>query len=145
MRLCMLVYYTLDLLELTIHCIVGHYLYVESSNPAHPQDKALLESAVYYQSGPNCNLTFWYNMNGRQIGTLQVLLKTSISNQLLTLWQKTGNHGTAWKQATVPIRSNSQFAIVFEARTGAGYLGDIAIDDITYSGCDTGKSNVIAK
>lgn len=113
---------------------------MESSTPAHPQDKALLESAVYYQSGPNCNLTFWYNMNGRQIGTLQVLLKTSISNQLLTLWQKTGNQGTAWKQATVPIRSNSQFAIVFEAKTGSGYLGDIAIDDITYSGCDTGQT-----
>lgn len=118
--------------------IVGHYLYVESSSPAHPQDKALLESAVYYQSGPNCNLTFWYNMNGKQIGTLQVLLKTSISNQLLTLWQKTGNQGPAWQQAVVQIRSNSQFAVVFEARTGGGYLGDIAIDDISYTGCNTG-------
>ncbi|XP_062570644.1 MAM and LDL-receptor class A domain-containing protein 1-like, partial [Saccostrea cucullata] len=123
----------------TLGTASGHYLYVESSNPAHPQDKALLESAVYYQSGPLCNLTFWYNMNGQQIGTLQVLLKTSISNQLLTLWQKTGNQGPAWKQASIPIRSQSQFAIIFEARTGFGYLGDIAIDDIMYTGCDTGQ------
>ena len=29
-------------------------------------------------------------------------------------------------------------ATTVEAKTGYGYLGDIAIDDISYSGCDTG-------
>ena len=91
-------------------------------------------SYEYYQSGPSCNMTFWYNMNGRNIGTLNIIVKTNIGqNQVVQTL--TGNQGPGWKQMGVPLPSYNHFSILFEAVQGNGYLGDIAIDDIQFNNC----------
>lgn len=121
------------------HCILsGHYMYVESSSPSHPRDKAELESSVYYESSPACNMTFWYNMYGQTMGVLKVLVKTQ-NGQIETLWKMKGNQGQAWKQASVPLPSYHRFSIAFEALAGTSYLGDMAIDDIAFNNCQPGE------
>lgn len=118
----------------TVGTNTGHYMYVESSSPSRPRDKAELESSVYYESSPTCNMTFWYNMYGQTMGVLKVLVKTQ-NGQIQTLWKMNGNQGQAWKQASVPLPSYHKFSIAFEALAGTSYLGDMAIDDISFNNC----------
>ena len=68
---------------------VGHYLYIEASAPRQSGDKARLVSADYSPIGSQC-LEFWYNMYGRDTGTLNVYLKkgTNLGSPVLT---KQGN------------------------------------------------------
>ena len=95
-------------------------------------------SDLYYQSGPACNMTFWYNMNGRNVGTLNVIVKTSSVNSVV-IQSITGDQGPGWKQMAVPLPSYFQFTILFESVQGNGYLGDIAIDDIVFNNCQPSK------
>lgn len=112
-------------------------MYVEASG-SRLGYKAILMSDIYYQSGPSCQMTFWYNMNGRNIGTLNVVLKNN-AGQNNVLKSLTGNQGQGWKQLTVPLPSYNHFTILFEAVQGNGYLGDIAIDDIQFNSCAPSK------
>lgn len=115
----------------------GHYMYVEASG-SRLGYKAILMSDIYSQSGPSCTMTFWYNMNGRNIGTLNIILKNG-AGQNNVLASLTGNQGQGWKQLTVPLPSYNHFSVLFEAVQGNGYLGDIAIDDIQFNSCAPSK------
>ncbi|XP_048242500.1 MAM and LDL-receptor class A domain-containing protein 2-like [Haliotis rufescens] len=115
----------------------GHYIYIETSGQLRNGDTAVLESSIYTQSGPNCQLTFWYNMYGANVGKLNVLVKT-VQGGIVSLWSKTGNQGQPWQQANLTIGSRTKFAILFEATRGNGYQGDIALDDISLNNCGIG-------
>ena len=109
----------------------GHYLYIESSSPNHPGDKARLDSPAYTATTGSC-VTFWYSMNGNQIGTLSVY--KNVNGQRGTpIWTMTGNQGLKWRKAQATIRSPTSFRITFEGTIGSGYHSDIAIDDIDIS------------
>jgi len=51
----------------------GYYLYIETSHPQTPGQKARLISPKYSRSSSVC-LRFYYHMFGQSIGTLNVLL-----------------------------------------------------------------------
>ena len=52
--------------------IIGYYMYIETSSPRRPNDKAILLSKTFAGSSqPRC-LVFWYHMYGSQIGSLAV-------------------------------------------------------------------------
>jgi len=43
-----------------------------------------------------------------------------------------GTQGNSWKQANISLPSNyNDISVVFEGTVDAGYMGDIALDDIT--------------
>lgn len=46
-------------------------MYIETSAPRKPGDKARLKSPLYQDSGDIC-INFWYHMYGSGIGTLNV-------------------------------------------------------------------------
>ena len=47
-----------------------------------------------------------------------------------------GNQGNLWNFAKLLLRSNKNYQLVIEARRGDGFLGDISVDDISFtSGC----------
>ena len=110
---------------------VGHYMYIESSSPQHPGDKARLDSPTFNPSAGSC-VTFWYSMNGAQIGTLNVYKKVG-SRRGSPIWTLSGSQGIKWYKAQVTVKSAIAYQITFEGVVGQGYKGDIAIDDITNS------------
>ena len=91
----------------------------------------------YHVSGANCKLTFWYHMYGKAMGTLKVMIKTEQDGHI-TPWQKSGNQGNAWHQATVKIRSRRNFGVMFVALMGTSYTADVAIDDVKFENCAVG-------
>ncbi|XP_046559779.1 MAM and LDL-receptor class A domain-containing protein 1-like [Haliotis rubra] len=117
----------------TYGTMLGHYMYIESSEPRRPNDVARLNSIILTGPiSPTC-LTFWYHMYGSSIGALNVYIMRNGAKGSLIL-HLSGNQGNSWKAAEVSLNtvsSNTIYQIVFEGTVGAGYSGDIAIDDIS--------------
>ncbi|XP_033753485.1 MAM and LDL-receptor class A domain-containing protein 1-like [Pecten maximus] len=101
-------------------------MFIESSSPQRLGDKAWLASDPIQPTTGSC-LTFWYNMNGAGIGTLNVYYMNSTNNKIFSM---SGNHGDVWMKGNVTLVSTQPFKILFEAIRGQNYRGDIALDDI---------------
>uniref|UniRef100_A0A3B4AHF5 MAM domain containing glycosylphosphatidylinositol anchor 2a n=1 Tax=Periophthalmus magnuspinnatus TaxID=409849 RepID=A0A3B4AHF5_9GOBI len=128
----------------------GHYLYIETSRPRVPGDKARLFTPTFNSApnspvhanpasnspgsasnvpGPTYCFSFYYHMYGKHIGSLNVFLRQKTSDS--QVWSLSGNQGDRWRQARVSIQPSSAFQMVVEGVRGAGIEGDIAIDDIS--------------
>lgn len=84
------------------YCLnTGHYLYIETSFPRQPGDKARVIFKVFRV---NC-LQFWYHMWGADIGQLKVYHTTFQPSSVVPhlAWHLQGNQGDAWKLAQVPF------------------------------------------
>ncbi|RDD43367.1 Deleted in malignant brain tumors 1 protein [Trichoplax sp. H2] len=99
----------------------GFYMYTETSSPREPGDRYLIESRPFTTSQAFC-FTFWYNMYGNAMGTLQLRDYGSV------LLSFTGNQGTSWHKATVTIGQGSHL-LQFLGIRGSDYTSDMAIDD----------------
>lgn len=74
--------------------IIGYFAYTEASAPRNSFDTAFLAGPTLPASQGKCWIKFWYNMYGRFMGRLQVVLMDAKLNQTLgTIWQKSGNQG----------------------------------------------------
>ncbi|XP_035291077.1 MAM domain-containing glycosylphosphatidylinositol anchor protein 1 [Anguilla anguilla] len=117
-----------------------YYMYIEASRPRQPLDTARLLSPLYNVTSkgpkgsnrmPYC-ISFYYHMRGKHIGSLNVFLRVkSIAMMETPVWAISGNQGPQWKMARVPVTPIGPFQVVFEGVRGAGYEGDIAIDDVS--------------
>ncbi|KAH3887720.1 hypothetical protein DPMN_011739 [Dreissena polymorpha] len=115
----------------TLNSAYGTYLYIEASDPRQQGDKAWLVSSAYPNGTDQC-ISWWYNMNGGGMGTLNVNVwpyNTGMSQT--TIWLKSGDQGPMWNQGQVQILDpGAAYRIVFEAIRGPNYNSDLAIDDI---------------
>ncbi|KAM6184001.1 MAM domain-containing glycosylphosphatidylinositol anchor protein 1 isoform 2-T2 [Erethizon dorsatum] len=110
----------------------GYYMFIETSRPRELGDRARLVSPLYNASAKFYCVSFFYHMYGKHIGSLNLLLRSRNKGALDThVWSLSGNKGNVWQQAHVPINPSGPFQIIFEGVRGSGYLGDIAIDDVT--------------
>lgn len=84
-------------------------MYIEASAPRVAGDTARLRSKVYQPTNNKC-LSFWYSMNGLDMGTLNVYV--SQYNRLgKPTWTMSGNKGNGWKKATVTIQSQEKYQV----------------------------------
>ena len=125
----------------------GTYMFIEASSPRKTGDKARFfsETLSAVPAKGTC-LQFWYHMYGLDIGTLNVVQKTtSGSKSENILWTLQGQQGNKWLNGKVSLSKvpSSDFWIIFEGIRGTGYRGDIAIDDIliTSGDCTTFPAN----
>ncbi|XP_007934543.1 MAM and LDL-receptor class A domain-containing protein 1 [Orycteropus afer afer] len=110
----------------------GWYLYADSSNGKFG-DMAVILTPVISFTGPKCTLVFWTYMNGATVGSLQVLSKKG--NITSKLWAQTGQQGAQWKKVEVFLGVHSHVQIVFRAKRGISFIGDVAVDDISFQEC----------
>lgn len=115
----------------------GYYMFIESSSPRMENDTARLYSPIYASqltaSQPSCFI-FWYHMYGFTTGSLHVYIKpenAEFGDSMLPRFTKSRDQGDQWYQAIVLLPSiNESFQVIIEAVRGAGYVSDIAIDDV---------------
>ncbi|XP_061694563.1 MAM and LDL-receptor class A domain-containing protein 2 isoform X2 [Syngnathoides biaculeatus] len=74
-------------------------------------------------------IMFWYFMEGKGVGHLNVYLLTADTS--VKLWSRSGNQGTRWRHGRVSLLSLGPYQVMFEAVAGDGRKRDIAIDDMT--------------
>lgn len=114
----------------------GYYFYTEASSPNSPSKAAHLVSACFDLSGlSTAQLSFWYNMYGAAMGTLNVDIWDG-STWNLAVWSLSGDQGTSWTQAAVNLDAfaGGTIRVRFRGITGADYSSDMAIDDIQIDG-----------
>lgn len=98
-----------DMVKCTLCLFTGYYMYIEASRPRTRGQKARFLSPNLPSSNGEC-LTFYYNMNGRTMGTLNVY--TQASGSLGSpVWTKSGNQGSKWQVAQVTLQSSSKFQV----------------------------------
>ncbi|XP_071965428.1 MAM and LDL-receptor class A domain-containing protein 1-like [Antedon mediterranea] len=112
----------------------GHYIYVEASLGRRAGGVTSISTPyIRHINGPMC-LKFWYHMYGEDIGSLTVRGKYRLSD--MHLWYKTSTPTSEWSLGTIDLNNNAVFdeliKFTFQASSarGAGYKGDIALDDI---------------
>ncbi|XP_071506658.1 MAM and LDL-receptor class A domain-containing protein 1-like [Diadema antillarum] len=116
----------------------GHYVYLEASQPARPNEYGILRSPTINSGGLDFCFRFYYHAYGVDIGVLSVDIEStdgnSFSGQIFSL---VGNQGNNWIPVNVNVAASQtgllDFQILFEGKkTKAGSYGDIAIDDIKF-------------
>ncbi|XP_030628082.1 MAM domain-containing glycosylphosphatidylinositol anchor protein 1 [Chanos chanos] len=118
----------------------GYYMYIETSQARKKGDRARLLSPLYNVTvarGPTGStrlpycISFYYHMNGRQIGTLNVLLRVnSIATVSSLVWTRSASQGPSWKKANVEIYPSGAFRVIFEGIREDSFEGHIAIADV---------------
>ena len=99
----------------TFGTTLGHYIYIEASRPRRQGDRARLDSSLMAATTQGSCLKFWYNMNGINMGRLNVYVKpTTLSPSSGMVWSSSGNQGPNWAMALVTIRASSSYRLSFE-------------------------------
>ncbi|XP_065068435.1 uncharacterized protein LOC135693793 [Rhopilema esculentum] len=111
----------------------GYYAYVEAGSIDHGK-RAILKSPEFHaNSGDKC-LSFYYNMNGKKMGTLKVIIRYK-SGSSIEGWQKSGHQGNHWNPAAVNLPASTEpYTIEIEGKIGFSPYSDIAIDDVYVDG-----------
>lgn len=85
-------------------------MFIETSSPRKPNDKARLESEEFQPTGSSGRcLKFWYHMYGVSIGTLNVWMSSNgTSGQI---WSLTGDQKNQWKFGQAPVSSKGVYQV----------------------------------
>ena len=103
----------------------GTYLYTETSGGTRKEgDTAVIKSRNFIIYEPAC-FSFWANMNGSHVGKLEVV----VNDEILMIIK--GDQRRQWFYNDLEINFvNISIEIKIIATRGAGFRGDISIDDI---------------
>ncbi|XP_042145259.1 MAM and LDL-receptor class A domain-containing protein 1 [Ixodes scapularis] len=115
--------------------MTGGYIFIDSSFPRRPMDRARLISPTLKATGANLPMCmkFATHMFGNGIGTLRVLQHAEgAETPPRTIWEITGEAGNSWYTAQVQVATTEPFTLMLEATVGANSLGNIAIDNIAF-------------
>ena len=110
----------------------GKYLYLEPSGDCNFKEAHLVSPCIDLSAIGTPVLSFWYHMNGGDMGDLHVDVLTGQTWHLDVMNTLSGNQGNSWKERVVGLSafSGQIINIRFRGITGSYYQSDIAIDDI---------------
>ena len=89
---------------------VGFYMYLPAVGFAQGS-KSRMDAGKNFPLTPSegsC-LSVWYNMNGENIGTLNIYVKSS--SQELKVWSKSGNQSQEWRNARITLNVQTEFRV----------------------------------
>nr|XP_028581284.1 apical endosomal glycoprotein-like isoform X2 [Podarcis muralis] len=109
----------------------GSFLSADPAAPGSRGRRARLVSAPQASlTLSNACLSFWYRLEGPQIGTFNLLVKSAGAAEEV-LWTRAGTQGAAWRRAsaTIPQHLLPGFQVIFELLRD-GFVGTVAVDDV---------------
>ena len=85
-------------------------MFIETSSPRKPKDRARLESEEFQPTGSSGRcLKFWYHMYGNTIGTLNIWMSSNgTSGQI---WSLSGNQNNQWRFGQAPVTSKGVYQV----------------------------------
>ncbi|XP_052216260.1 MAM domain-containing glycosylphosphatidylinositol anchor protein 2-like isoform X2 [Dreissena polymorpha] len=117
----------------TDHGGSGFYLFIETSAPRALDEQSFLISP-FIDTWNHVTMCFqmFYHANGASLGDLHVSLETSgYVNSTVQEFSGPLNSSDTWEKIAFTIRPISKFQISIRGTVGNGFLGDIAIDDVS--------------
>ncbi|NQY29400.1 MAG: M4 family metallopeptidase [Flavobacteriaceae bacterium] len=127
-----------------------YYVYVEASGngTGYPNKQAILNSPCYdLTNETEATFSFKYHMYGAaDMGTIALEASTDDGTTWTSLWNKSGNIGNAWNDATVSLNSyvGNTVQLRFNRVTGSTWQADIAIDDVNLITSGGSNGNTVA-
>ena len=112
----------------------GRYVYLETSSPISSNGgTATLESTCFDLSSLAAPaISFWWNLNGVNIGSLHLEVTTD-GNTWTELWSISGNQGNQWNQEIIDLSAygstNCKLRFV-GIHQPSSFYGDMAFDEI---------------
>ena len=128
----------------------GKYLYLETSSDdggGCRRKQANLQSVCWDLRNTNqAELSYWYHAFGSNIGSLQVDILGENGWEEEIIPTQEGDKGNIWINNKVNLEKwRDQIVVVrFVGKSGDGYRGDLAIDDINLSSFPTAVFQVLA-
>lgn len=122
---------------------LGKYIYSEASTCFGVESEVL--SPCFDLTGTIApEFSFWYHMNGANMGIIRMDLMTSngwVYNIITPLF---GNQGNVWRQQTINLSSYVGQVVSFRFRitTGSSFTSDLAIDNVELIDQGLGIGNV---
>ena len=114
----------------------GNYIYVDSSPELCGTELSahLNSSCIDIGDNPECGLSFWYHMEGKDQGNLILLASLNDFQTNDTLF--VGSESTGWEQRIIDLNpyQNQFIKLRFVAITAQGVEGDIGLDQIELFG-----------
>ncbi|RXM29699.1 MAM and LDL-receptor class A domain-containing protein 1 [Acipenser ruthenus] len=110
----------------------GHYIYIKSTLPQVPGNKARISGPTISKNSKECKIIFYFHMAGNGIGTLNVY-QVTISDQYLLLLNLTGDQGNYWQRGELLLHAEEDFVVMFEGQAGKGVKRLISVDDILFT------------
>lgn len=90
-------------------------MYIETSAPQKPNDKARLITPLYDATAGGSCLQFFYHMWGKDTGVLNVYLKMG-SSDLTPIWALGQDQGDLWRPANAKIMAAGKFQVSVEKK-----------------------------
>lgn len=110
----------------------GYYIYVDSDTGTS-NTNSRFSSPVLRNSWSSCQVSFWYQLNGNDIGAIEVYL--NVSSQRSRIARVTSQTYNQWVKTTINLgRYRSAFSLDIEAYRSFKITGNIAVDDIEFTG-----------
>ncbi len=113
----------------------GKYMYTEASGGCSFAEGLLVSPCIDLTTNTDPQLSFWYHMNGGDMGELHVDIFNGVTYDL-DVWMLSGDQVNQWLEADVDLSAYAGqiINIRFRGITGADFASDMAIDDISVSG-----------
>ncbi|CAH1786792.1 unnamed protein product, partial [Owenia fusiformis] len=117
----------------------GWYMFTDASGGVkRPQLRhtAELSGPPLQSSGPQCTVTFWYHLYGKDVGEISISVRGTAESRYTEIWYTQGDNGDTWRQGKAVVGSlATPFEMVFKATSKVSIIGDIALDDISMENC----------
>jgi len=85
-------------------------MFIETSSPVKPNDKARLESEEFQPTGSSGRcLKFWYHMYGSAIGTLNIWMSSNGTSG--KIWSLSGDQKNQWRFGQAPVSSKGVYQV----------------------------------
>lgn len=121
----------------------GKYLYSEASGTCSNQEAQVLSPCFDLTGTINPELSFWYHMNGTNMGVLRmdILVDGNWQNNRIT--PLFGNLGNLWLEQKLNLSAyiNKKITVRFRITTGSSWQSDLAIDDFSIRDLSTGLND----
>ena len=89
------------------------------------------------RQGDHKCFSFYYHMDGADIGSLTVLIAEG--SRTKQLFAKSGHQGTStWQIQKLDVSPTGNFKMIFRSRSGKSYRGDIAVDQMVLTNAPCG-------
>lgn len=69
----------------------------------------------------------------------QCCFSLQTQNDLWEAWSKSGNQGSQWNRAMIPLRNLRRFEVIFEGIRSWDLSGGASLDDLEYIDCAPSK------
>lgn len=115
----------------------GNYVYLETSSPCYPSVAGSLNSPAMDISALSApQLSFYYHMNGADMGTLEVYISDDGGTSFTPapVWSLSGDQGDIWHEGIVDLSGYiGETDVMFRwvGTSGSNFTSDFALDDIS--------------